>query len=250
MLPIESSLSGPVDETHDLLYDSSLSITGETILPIRHCLVGPGAFRSRRSRSSARTRPRSTSAAGSSRRCPGRRRSPRRRPPTPRTRSPRRRPDRGRDRERAGGGDVRAHRDRRRRRRPSRGVHALRLRRAVHAARPGERGVANGVLVRHRPPAGRAPPCDRAVRAPPARPRPARLATDPPHALALSLRRRAGRPPARPGRQRDARRGDRPDARAARLRLLSVTRQPASRRARSVFSKRTCSRATVMPARS
>jgi prephenate dehydratase len=30
-----------VNETHDLLYESSLSITGETILPIRHCLVGP-----------------------------------------------------------------------------------------------------------------------------------------------------------------------------------------------------------------
>jgi prephenate dehydratase len=41
VLPIESSLSGPVNETHDLLYESSLSITGETILPIRHALVGP-----------------------------------------------------------------------------------------------------------------------------------------------------------------------------------------------------------------
>jgi prephenate dehydratase len=40
VLPIESSLSGPVNETHDLLYDSSLSITGEAVLPIRHCLVG------------------------------------------------------------------------------------------------------------------------------------------------------------------------------------------------------------------
>jgi prephenate dehydratase len=40
VLPIESSLSGPVAETHDLLYDSPLAITGETILPIRHCLVG------------------------------------------------------------------------------------------------------------------------------------------------------------------------------------------------------------------
>jgi len=40
VLPIESSLSGPVNETHDLLYGSALSITGETILPIRHCLVG------------------------------------------------------------------------------------------------------------------------------------------------------------------------------------------------------------------
>jgi prephenate dehydratase len=41
VLPIESSLSGPVNETHDLLYESPLAITGETVLPIRHCLVGP-----------------------------------------------------------------------------------------------------------------------------------------------------------------------------------------------------------------
>jgi prephenate dehydratase len=40
VLPIESSLSGPVAETHDLLYGSALSITAETVLPIRHCLVG------------------------------------------------------------------------------------------------------------------------------------------------------------------------------------------------------------------
>src|SRR5918995_1720789 len=42
VLPIESSLTGPVNETHDLLYESALSIYGETILPIRHCLVGVG----------------------------------------------------------------------------------------------------------------------------------------------------------------------------------------------------------------
>jgi len=41
VLPIESSLAGPVAETHDLLYDSPLAITAETVLPIRHCLVGP-----------------------------------------------------------------------------------------------------------------------------------------------------------------------------------------------------------------
>ena len=41
VLPIESSLVGPVAETHDLLYDSPLAIADETILPIRHCLVGP-----------------------------------------------------------------------------------------------------------------------------------------------------------------------------------------------------------------
>jgi prephenate dehydratase len=41
VLPIESSLSGPVAETHDLLYDSPLAITAETVIPIRHFLVGP-----------------------------------------------------------------------------------------------------------------------------------------------------------------------------------------------------------------
>jgi prephenate dehydratase len=40
VLPIESSLSGSVNETHDLLHLSALSITGETVLPIRHCLLG------------------------------------------------------------------------------------------------------------------------------------------------------------------------------------------------------------------
>jgi len=41
VLPIESSLAGPVNETHDLLYDSPLAITGETVLAIRHVLAGP-----------------------------------------------------------------------------------------------------------------------------------------------------------------------------------------------------------------
>lgn len=44
VLPIESSLVGPIAETHDLLYDSALSIVREATLPIRHCLLGlPGA---------------------------------------------------------------------------------------------------------------------------------------------------------------------------------------------------------------
>ena len=42
VLPIESSLAGPVAETHDLLYERALSIVGETVLPIRHCLGGFG----------------------------------------------------------------------------------------------------------------------------------------------------------------------------------------------------------------
>ena len=40
VLPIESSLAGPVAETHDLLYTSSLSIARETVLSIRHLLLG------------------------------------------------------------------------------------------------------------------------------------------------------------------------------------------------------------------
>jgi prephenate dehydratase len=40
VLPIESSLSGPIAETHDLLHASPLSIADEAVLRIRHCLVG------------------------------------------------------------------------------------------------------------------------------------------------------------------------------------------------------------------
>ena len=40
VLPIESSVSGPVTETHDLLVGSPLSINAQTIIPIRHFLVG------------------------------------------------------------------------------------------------------------------------------------------------------------------------------------------------------------------
>ena len=44
VLPIESSLVGPIAETHDLLYQAPLSIVREATLPIRHCLLGlPGS---------------------------------------------------------------------------------------------------------------------------------------------------------------------------------------------------------------
>jgi prephenate dehydratase len=44
VLPIESSLIGPIAETHDLLYRAPLSIVQEVTLPIRHSVVGlPGA---------------------------------------------------------------------------------------------------------------------------------------------------------------------------------------------------------------
>jgi prephenate dehydratase len=41
VLPIESSLVGPVPETHDLLYESPLSIVAEVVIPVNHCVVGP-----------------------------------------------------------------------------------------------------------------------------------------------------------------------------------------------------------------
>jgi prephenate dehydratase len=40
VLPIESSLVGPIAETHDLLFRAPLSIVREVTLPIRHCIVG------------------------------------------------------------------------------------------------------------------------------------------------------------------------------------------------------------------
>ena len=43
VLPIESSVSGPVAETLDLLFDSPLGAIAQTILPIRHLLAGPAA---------------------------------------------------------------------------------------------------------------------------------------------------------------------------------------------------------------
>jgi prephenate dehydratase len=44
VLPIESSLIGPIAETHDLLYGAPLSIVREATLAIRHCVLGvPGA---------------------------------------------------------------------------------------------------------------------------------------------------------------------------------------------------------------
>ena len=43
VLPVESSVAGAVAETHDLLYERSLSIVAETVLSIRHCLAGPAA---------------------------------------------------------------------------------------------------------------------------------------------------------------------------------------------------------------
>ena len=39
VLPIESTLVGPIAETHDLLQVTPLTITSETVLRVRHCLL-------------------------------------------------------------------------------------------------------------------------------------------------------------------------------------------------------------------
>jgi len=44
VLPIESSLVGPIAETHDLLWEFPLSIVAETAIPIRHHLVARARF--------------------------------------------------------------------------------------------------------------------------------------------------------------------------------------------------------------
>lgn len=41
VLPIESTLVGPIAETHDLLQTTPLTIASETVLRVRHCLLGP-----------------------------------------------------------------------------------------------------------------------------------------------------------------------------------------------------------------
>ncbi|HYQ11740.1 MAG TPA: prephenate dehydratase domain-containing protein, partial [Gaiellaceae bacterium] len=41
VLPIESSLSGAVPETHDLLNEYPLSIVAEAVFPVTHALLAP-----------------------------------------------------------------------------------------------------------------------------------------------------------------------------------------------------------------
>lgn len=44
VLPIENTTAGSINETYDLLRHAALSIVGEEILPVEHCLLGvPGA---------------------------------------------------------------------------------------------------------------------------------------------------------------------------------------------------------------
>ena len=71
VLPIESSISGPVAETHDLLVDSGASVTAQTILPIRHFLVGVAEVPLPEIRVVRSTGSRSTSAGACSPPCRG-----------------------------------------------------------------------------------------------------------------------------------------------------------------------------------
>lgn len=41
LLPIENTTAGSINETYDLLRHTALSIVGEEVLPVRHCLLAP-----------------------------------------------------------------------------------------------------------------------------------------------------------------------------------------------------------------
>ena len=168
VLPIESSLVGPVAETHDLLYESPLSIVAEAILPVNHCLVGPAVVRSRTCGRSIRIPWRSTSAAGSSPHFRTRSRLPRRRQATPRRSWP----------ELADPTVVAIASDRAARINAltiidgNVGDHPEAYTRFVSVApvyppRSARGPVADRVLVHDRPPARRPPPSARAARPPP-----------------------------------------------------------------------------------
>lgn len=44
VLPVENSVEGTVTQVNDLLLEHDLTVTGETIVPVRHCLIGnPGS---------------------------------------------------------------------------------------------------------------------------------------------------------------------------------------------------------------
>ena len=226
VLPIESSLSGPVAETHDLLYDSPLAITGETMLPIRHLLVGPAdvALEDIRivhshpvaldqCRRLLASMPRATAIAAATTGDAAAHVAEHGNPSEAAIAS-----------ERAAklygltviAADVGDH--------PEAYTRFVSIATHMRLDKNGKR-VAHRVLLRHRPPARRAPPRHRAVRPPRHRPSPARLAPDPELALALPLRRGAHRAPARPRRARGARRHPREDEAAPPLRLLPCRRQ-------------------------
>ncbi|MEJ7712248.1 MAG: prephenate dehydratase domain-containing protein [Pyrinomonadaceae bacterium] len=67
LAPIENSLAGSIHRSYDLLLDCNLTITGETIIPVVHNLIGrPGAAFDEISKSFARIRSRWRNARSSS----------------------------------------------------------------------------------------------------------------------------------------------------------------------------------------
>ena len=152
VLPIESSVSGPVSETHDLLVplgrvDQRADDPPDPALPRRrrgdpaerdpHRPLAPG--RARPVPASARLPPRGDGDRGGHDRGRGR------------ARGAGRRPDGDGDRERARRGSARPRGARRGRGRPSRGLHPLRRGLEPDAARP-RRELADRVLLPDRPP--------------------------------------------------------------------------------------------------
>ena len=229
VLPIESSLVGPVAETHDLLYESPLSIVAEAIIPVNHCLVGPGAveladIREIHSHPVALDQCRRLLASL---------------PNAIAVAAPTTGDAASIVAKMADPSVVAIASDRAARingltiidgnvGRPSGGVHTVRLGCSLHATRSPRRAVAHRVLLHDRSPPGSALPCARAAVAPRHRSQPAGLTTDPVAPVQLPLRCRARRPSARPRHLGDAEGDARSDRAASRVRLVS--RRPRGRR--------------------
>ena len=199
VLPIESSLVGPVAETHDLLYESPLSIVAEAILPINHCLVGPehialAEVREIHSHPVALDQCRKLIASlpdalavaapttGDAATIVAKLADP----TIVAIASDRAARINGLTIIDANVGDH-----------PEAFTRFVSVA-PVHAARPARRQLADGVLLHDRPPPGSALSRARAALPPRDRPQPARLAADSLEAVQLPLRRRPQRPPARP----------------------------------------------------
>jgi hypothetical protein len=201
VLPIESSLVGPVNETHDLLYELPLSIVDETALRIRHCLVAnePVALEEIHevhSHPVALDQCRST---------------------------------RGGNLERACCSAARTCSARRERGRSPRVLYAVRCGLDVHAPRSAQGRVEDCLQLRHRSLPWSAPPRDRALRATRHRSRATRVAADPLDPLALPIRCSACRPSPRSAGTRRHCRSPGPGSDAASFRLVSGRRRARGR---------------------
>ena len=229
VLPIESSLVGPVAETHDLLYESSLSIVAEAIVPVNHCLVGPAVVRLEDVRE-IHSHPVALDQC---------RRLLASLPNARAVAAPTTGDAASTVADLADPTVVAIASDRAARINAltiidgNVGDHPEAYTRFVSVApytrldrREGQWRTAFSFTTDHRP--GALHRCARAARPPPHRPQPARVAADSVAAVQLPLRRGPRWPPARPGDRVDAEGDARPDRAAPRLRLLS--RRPGGRR--------------------